>query len=166
MVINNMNYYENGYIYKLNEKTGKQYRLPTEAEWEYAARGGGNSRKFNYSGSNMVDNVAWYWGTIPSKTPGNSGFGTQPAGTKAPNELAVYDMSGNVWEWCSDWWDQYNSKTVPDLDPKGPSSGRYRIVRGGSWSEYAMYTRISAREGFEPNYRRMDLGFRLASNSD
>ena len=111
------------FIRKLNALTGQHFRLPTEAEWEFACRGGNNSRGYKYSGSNYIDNVAWYWD--------NSGKKTHPVATKLPNELGIYDMSGNVWEWCSDWYDKYSSGA--QTNPKGPYDGSYRMVRGGSW---------------------------------
>ena len=140
------------FITKLNIMTGKQYRLPTEAEWEYAARGGRNSEGYKYSGSNTVGNVAWYMN--------NSGDKTHDVGTKSPNELGIYDMSGNVWEWCNDWYGSYSSSAK--TNPQGPSSGSYRVFRGGSWSGIAIGARVSYRGGSSPGYRGIDLGFRLA----
>jgi len=103
------------------------YRLPTEAQWEYAAKGGqkaSNPYKI-YSGSDTVGDVAWYWDNIPSQTEGEAGFGAQPVGTKAPNELGLYDMSGNVWEWCWDWYAAYENQA--QTDPEGASSGSNRV---------------------------------------
>ncbi|MEN6422232.1 MAG: formylglycine-generating enzyme family protein [Smithella sp.] len=111
------------FIRRLNSQTGKNYRLPTEAEWEYAARSGGKSEQ--YSGGADVDSVAWY--------DGNSGRKTHPVGQKKPNGLGLHDMSGNVWEWCQDWYsDKYYSQSNRD-NPSGPSSGSNRVLRGGSW---------------------------------
>ena len=115
------------FIRKLNDKTGQKFRLPTESEWEYAARGGNKSKSYRYSGSNSIDNVAWYYG--------NSGSTTHAAGTKIPNELGIYDMSGNVWEWCGDWYGSYSSGS--QTNPTGASSGTYRVLRGGGWGSYA-----------------------------
>ena len=140
------------FILKLNQKTGKTFRLPTEAEWEYAARGGGKSKGYKYSGSNNIDDVAWY--------EGNSNNKTHPVKTKRPNELGIYDMSGNVWEWCSDWWGGYSSNA--QTNPQGPSSGSRRVFRGGSWLDNEWYCRLSYHNGINPSYRNSDLGFRLA----
>jgi len=128
------------------------YRLPTEAEWEYAARGGNQSRGFKYSGSDDPGEVAWY--------DGNSGNKTQPVGRKKPNELGLYDMSGNVWEWCWDWYGDYGSAS--STDPKGPSSGQYRVLRGGSWYDYARNLRTANRYGNIPGRRHYLSGFRFS----
>ena len=140
------------FIKKLNARTGKNYRLPTEAEWEFAARGGNNSRGYKYSGSNIIEVVAWH--------TGNSGFKTHPVGTKSPNELGIYDMSGNVWEWCADWYGDYSSNS--QTNPKGPDSGSYRVMRGGSWYNGAGSSRVSTRYGDSPGLRFSCSGFRLA----
>jgi formylglycine-generating enzyme required for sulfatase activity len=139
------------FIKKLNEKTGLHYRLPTEAEWEYAARGGTKSNGYKYSGNNNIDDVAWY--------SGNSGIKTHPVGQKKPNELGIYDMSGNVWEWCNDWYGSYSS--VRQNNPQGSSSGSFRVFRGGSWSSYARYCRVAFRSDLTPDDRYYRHGFRL-----
>lgn len=139
------------FISRLNAATGKNYRLPTEAEWEYAARGGNQSRGYKYSGSNFVEQVAWYGE--------NSGSTTHPVGTKQPNELGIYDMSGKVWEWCYDWYGSYSS--AQQRDPIGASSGSHRVFRGGSWSDDASSCRVADRSSRTPSLRNSHLGFRL-----
>ena len=141
------------FIRKLNALTGKNFRLPTEAEWEFAARGGNNSRGYKYSGSNTLSNVAWYGDKSSDKT--------HPVATKAYNELGIYDMTGNVWEWCNDWYDDYSSSS--QYNPTGPNSGSYRVCRGGSWDCGAGGCRVSYRGYGSPSFRRSDgLGLRLA----
>ena len=143
------------FINKLNELTGKQFRLPTEAEWEYAARGGNRSQGYKYAGSNTIGDVAWY--------TDNSSRTTHPVATKAPNELGLYDMSGNVWEWCQDWYGSYSSDV--QTNPTGPSSGFSRVYRGGGWSGSATYCRVSCRLSISPTDASASndgLGFRLA----
>ena len=119
------------FISKLNELTGMHFRLPTEAEWEFAARGGNKSKGYKYAGSNRIGEVAWYWDNIPSQTSRTPGYGTQPVRTKKANELGLYDMSGNVWEWCRDKYGDYSS--AAQTNPTGPTSGSLRVRRGGSW---------------------------------
>jgi len=140
------------FISNLNAQTGKKYRLPTEAEWEYAARGGNQSQGYIYSGSNNIDDVAWY--------RENSNESTHPVGVKAPNELGLYDMSGNVWEWCSDWLGKYPSTEVSN--PKGASKGSRRIYRGCGWGMDASYCRVFYRSSNTPDFRKQSVGFRLA----
>ena len=140
------------FIQKLKSLTGRNFRLPTEAEWEFACRGGNNSRGYKYSGSNDIDNVAWY--------DGNSGDQTHPVGTKASNELGIYDMSGNVWEWCSDWHGDYSSGV--QTNPKGSYKGSARVRRGGSWGDLARNCRSSNRFIHFPSHRFIVLGLRLA----
>ena len=139
------------FIRKLNQKTGANFRLPTEAEWEYAARGGNKSNGYKYSGSNSIDNVAWY--------TSNSGSKTHPVGTKSPNELGIYDMSGNVWEWCQDWYGSYSSGS--QTNPTGPSAGSRRVLRGGGWLNFARRCRVSYRHSDDPDYWNNNSGFRL-----
>ena len=140
------------FIKKLNSLTGLQFRLPTEAEWEYAARGGNRSKGYKYSGSNDIGSVAWYYNPSSSKT--------HAVATKSPNELGLYDMSGNVYEWCSDWHGDYSSGS--QTNPKGPTSGSYRVIRGGSWVIGARSCRVSYRGGNNPGSRYDGLGLRLA----
>ncbi len=146
------------FITKLNSMTGRTFRLPTEAEWEYAARGGKKSQGFKYSGSNIADDVAWYgrWGD----NNGNSNGETHTVATKKANELGIYDMSGNVYEWCSDWYDSYSGNS--QTNPTGPSSGSKRVLRGGDWGEGSTYTRVSSRFKEDPQIRYDYLGLRLA----
>ena len=142
------------FIERLNQLTGQHFRLPTEAEWEFAARGGnvGKSHGYKYSGSNSIDGVGWYYD--------NSGNHTHTIGQKQANELGLYDMSGNVWEWCQDWYGYYSSQS--QTNPTGPSSASGRVIRGGSWSNSAGYCRVSSRDFDAPSFRRSSLGLRLA----
>jgi formylglycine-generating enzyme required for sulfatase activity len=141
------------FIAKLNHITAKKYRLPTEAEWEYAARGGNQSLGYTYAGSNDINEVAWY--------DRNSGKTTHPVGTKAPNELGIYDMSGNVMEWCNDWYSNTYYSVSPSTNPQGPSSGTARILRGGSWYDFSIYCASAKRNGDQPINRINILGARL-----
>jgi sulfatase modifying factor 1 len=129
-------------------------RLPTEAEWEKAARGGSEGAGYAYAGSQYVGDVAWY--------DYNSGGRTHPVGQKQPNELGLYDMSGNVWEWAADWYSGGYYKASPDRNPAGPDSGIGRVLRGGSWFFNWGKARCASRVGFDPDSRVDDLGFRVA----
>lgn len=140
------------FIRKLNSMTSQNFRLPTEAEWEFACRGGNNSRGYKYSGSNNLGSVAWY--------DGNSGKKTHPVATKLPNELGIYDMSGNVMELCADWYGGYSSSA--QTNPKGPYDGSCRVRRGGCWFNFARYCRSSNRDFYYPSFRYYYLGLRLA----
>ncbi len=139
------------FISRLNRLTGMNFKLPTEAQWEYAARGGRKSRSCKYSGSNNIDDIAWYIG--------NSGLKTHDVGTKASNELGLYDMSGNVWEWCSDWYGIYGLSS--QNNPVGPSNGSSHVIRGGSFDRYPSGCRVSYRRSCTPDDRSDCLGLRL-----
>ncbi len=136
--------------------TAKGYRLPTEAEWEFAARGGNKTKGTYYSGSNNLDEVGWY--------KQNSGEHTWPVAQKKPNELGIFDMSGNVWEWV---WDFYDANYYSHSDagnPKGPEYGQYRVMRGGAFYNYADYTQVYTRQNHFPGFRQNSVGFRIARN--
>ncbi len=140
------------FIKKLNQQTGRNYRLPTEAEWEFAARGGNKSRGYKYSGSNNIDDVAWYIK--------NSNYQIHFVGTKYPNELGIYDMTGNVEEWCNDWYGDYEKGS--QIDPKGLATGSHRVIRGGSNDRQAEYCHVSCRYCNFPDRDNCRTGFRLA----
>lgn len=144
--------YCQNFIKNLNKMTGLNFRLPTEAEWEFAARGGNSSNHTLYSGSNNIDDVAWY--------SGNSGLVTHPVALKKPNELGLFDMSGNVWEWCEDIYKPYPSKN--QVNPHGPLFGSKRVVRGGSWNYSEKYCQVRFRHGYAQNMLFDGLGLRLA----
>ena len=140
------------FITRLNQLTGRKFRLPTEAEWEYTARGGSKSRGYKYAGSNDIGSVAWY--------DGNSGSKTHPVGQKQANELGLYDMAGNVWGWCQDWYGSYSSGA--QTNPTGPSSASNRVYRGGGWDDDAWDCRVSSRFSSAPDGSGDSLGLRLA----
>ena len=148
------------FINKLNSllsgqlPTGRKFRLPTEAEWEYAARGGNRSRGYQYSGSDNFGSVAWY--------DSNSGSKTHPVKQKQPNELGLYDMSGNVYEWCADWYEEDYYQTSPEVDPQGPVSVPFRVLRGGSWDGDAWLCRLSHRDWNDPVNGGYGCGLRLS----
>ena len=144
------------FIKKLNAQTGKNFRLPTEAEWEYAARGGCQSKGYKYSGSDILGDVAW--------SKHNSKSKTHTVGQKAPNELGIYDMNGNVWEMCQDWYGEYRNSA--QSNPKGPNSGSERVLRGGSCGVSAMFCRISKRYKISPDEGHYGVGFRLACSAE
>jgi len=155
------------FLPELNKQAAKErkenilFRLPTEAEWEYAARGGIESKGYLYAGGNKIEELAWY--------SSNSHRETKAVGLKLPNELGLYDMSGNVREWCHDWYDKeyYLSchKKGISKDPTGPESGTYRVLRGGSWSLNSEGCRSTFRATYLPDYRNDDIGFRLVLSS-
>ena len=148
------------FIQQLNKKTSKEYRLLTEAEWEYAARGGRFSEDYLYSGSDNLKEAGWFEGN-------NSPEGTKAVGQKLPNELGIFDMSGNVWEWCED--DDHDDYQGAPTDGSAwidqPNRGGLRVLRGGHWVNLARACRVSGRNGTEPDDRRNDLGFRLGLSS-
>ena len=147
------------FIRKLNQLTGKKFRLPTEAEWEFAARGGTKSLHYKYSGSNDLNVVAWYTENAYDKGKSSPDYGTHVVKTKVANELGIYDMSGNVYEWCSDWYGNYTD--AAQTNPQGASLGSYRVYRGGSWTDDARFCRSSIRYGSSPIIRYYYLGLRL-----
>ena len=140
------------FITKLNILTGSTFRLPTEAEWEFAARGGNKSQGYTYSGSNTINDVALYYYLASSS----------PVKYLAPNELGIYDMSGNVWEWCQDWYDASYYSSSPSTDPTGPTSGSYRVLRGGGFRSSATSCRVAYRSYSSPSNVDYEIGFRLA----
>ena len=152
------------FIERLNEKTGRQYRLPTEAEWEYAAMGANRSRGYSYSGSNVVGNVAWYWNNLPSQQIGTAGYGVQRVGSRSANEKDIFDMSGNVREWCQDWFGAYPMGI--QVNPMGPEIGTDRVLRGGCYLDSSEPCRVKARSASRQsgaNY--VGTGFRLAMDA-
>ena len=140
-------------IAQLNKMTGKQYRLPTEAEWEFAAMGGNESKGYLYSGSDTLSKTVWY--------ERNTGMELQPVGTKLPNELGIYEMSGNVWEWCADRYRPFSTSTETP-EPSGQTA-RY-VLRGGSAEDSAKVCRIKSRVGYPPSFSSYSAGFRLAAS--
>lgn len=135
----------------LGEKYGGDWRLPTEAQWEFAARGGTKSNNFKYSGSDDLDEAGWY--------EDNSAEKTQDVGRKKPNELGIYDMSGNADEWCKDWYGPYNDTS--QTNPKGAEFGESRLLRGGSWFDNSKYCHIAFRFHKDPTYTYKTKGFRV-----
>lgn len=148
------------FIAKLNLLTSKNFRLPTEAEWEFAARGGNARQGFKYAGSDNIDNVAWYSGNDSWQVRGTGAYGTHAVATRMPNELLLFDMSGNVHEWCQDWYGAYN--TQDQINPTGPAAGTNRVYRGGSWYFDQWFCRVSFRNSVSPTYCSYGIGMRLA----
>jgi formylglycine-generating enzyme required for sulfatase activity len=142
---------------KVSRKTGKQVRLPSEAEWEYACRAG-STTAYSFGGSRKdLGQYTWYGDNSDEKT--------HPVGQKKPNRCGLYDMHGNVWEWCADWYGEGYYATSPAANPKGPATGEYRVLRGGAWNYYARYCRSANRIGDRPNVRDYNNGFRVAAGS-
>ncbi len=144
------------FIERLNSQSNRKYRLPTEAEWEYAAKSGGKREK--YSGTSQEGELwdyVWYYG--------NSGASTHPVGQRKPNGLGLYDMSGNVWEWCADWYDAHYYQNSPKYNPRGPGNGELRVLRGGSWFRGPSFVRTACRLWSDPASRSINVGFRLSS---
>lgn len=145
------------FIARLNDRTGKNYRLPTEAEWEYGARSGGKKEKF--AGGNEPDDVAWYWSYEGDV------YSTKKVGLKRVNGLGIHDMSGNVWEWCSDWYAGDYYKTSARTNPHGPASGSTRVARGGGWGNHPWHIRATFRAHYPPDRTSINLGFRLVHSA-
>ncbi|MCP4258125.1 MAG: formylglycine-generating enzyme family protein, partial [Planctomycetes bacterium] len=147
------------FIKKLNKATGMNYRLPTESEWEYAARNGGGKEKWAGTGKESeLDEYAWYYSN-------SARDGTHAVAEKEPNGLGLYDMMGNVWEWCSDWYDRNYYENSPAKNPQGPSDGATRVLRGGGWKSKLKHLRTVDRNDFVPTSKKFaNIGFRLARN--
>jgi formylglycine-generating enzyme required for sulfatase activity len=148
----------NAYLAWLSKGTGKQFRLPTEAEWEFAAKGGTKTKGYKYSGSNFLDDVAWYIK--------NSGRQAHTIGSKMPNELGIHDLSGNMREWCSDWYSETWYKVSPEQDPKGPDMGENKVLRGGAWGSEEGRMRVTYRNSAFPYNAAVDFGFRPAMTDE
>ncbi|MBR7012721.1 MAG: SUMF1/EgtB/PvdO family nonheme iron enzyme [Muribaculaceae bacterium] len=148
------------FIAMLNELTDQHFRLPTEAEWEYAARGGNYSQGYKYAGGNNLAMVGWYSYNDSWELRGTGYYGTHAVSTREPNELQLYDMSGNVHEWCQDRYGDYTS--AAQVDPTGPSTGTTRVYRGGNWYFDDWFCRVSFRNGLSPTTSNYGIGLRLA----
>ena len=148
------------FIARLNQLTGRNFRLPTEAEWEYASRGGQMSFGYFFSGSDNANAVAIFDVNSFNKGRQDPDYGSHRVKSKKSNEIGLYDMSGNVWEWCNDWYDDY--PTSSQTNPTGPSKGMFKVIRGGSWMYDKWYSRVSNRYKYLPIVKKSDCGFRLA----
>ena len=140
-----------------SKETNRTFRLPTEAEWEYAARGGKQSQGMTFAGLGKPEEVAWFGA--------NSGSETHPVGRLKPNELGLYDMSGNAWEWCEDWYGEKYYRESPEEDPKGPPTGKQKVIRGGGWRSDAKQIRSVFRTSATPNEGFYSIGFRIVTNN-
>ena len=149
------------FIDKLNALTKRKFRMPTEAEWEYAARGGHLSKGYKFAGSDDCGEVAWYDENAALPGLGHPDYGSHPVKQKKPNELGLYDMSGNVMEWCSDWY-QKSYATGALVDPKGPEKGSGRVLKGGCWGSNDTYCRPASRDVSAPDKQFQNNGLRLA----
>lgn len=147
------------FITKLNRLTGRHFRLPTEAEWEYAARGGNKSQGYLFAGSDDINEVGWWYNNTPSMENGEEGYGTRPVGMQKPNELGLYDMTGNVAELVYDWYANYSDEE--QVDPMGPETGQSHVHRGGSWHQDELNSTVFSRFYGPPYGIAIDLGFRL-----
>lgn len=134
--------------------TAKGYRLPTEAEWEFAARGGNRSKGLPFAGGDVINEVGWYIDNAKGQT--------HPVAQKPANELGLYDMTGNVWEWVWDWYNDATYAQVASIDPRGPQTGNYRVMRGGAWYNYGNYAQVTTRQNHDPGFRQNSVGFRVA----
>jgi len=150
------------FVKRLNEMTGESFSLPTEAQWEYAARGGNRGHNFLFSGSDDIDQVGWYSANAWDKGKGDPDFGSHPVGSKAPNELGLYDMAGNVWEWVQDSYSRYSEEAQTDPQNDSGDMHSFRVNRGGSWDYIATSSRTSNRRNRTPDFRNFNLGLRLA----
>lgn len=145
----------NAYCQWLSSETGENFSLPTEAQWEYAAKGGAKSNNYEYAGSSNIEKVAWFDETTFER-------GTKPVGQLSPNELGIYDMSGNVFEWCKDFYGEYSSKN--QNNPQGAKSGQYKTIRGGSWYYIDEFCRITQRDSPKATLKKFNYGFRIVKN--
>jgi len=146
------------FIGKMSRRAGKAYRLPTEAEWEYAARSGGRNEKWaGTSDERALDDYAWYYN--------DSQYRSHPVGEKKPNGLGLYDMTGNVWQWMSDWYDERYYAASPRNEPQGPASGTRHTLRGGYWGDLPRLVRAARRIGLVPTARAAGYGFRVAQSA-
>ena len=150
------------FIEKLNLLTGRHFHLPSEAQWEFAARGGNQSHHYRFAGSNNIDEVAWYSSNSWDLGKGDPDFGNHPVGSKKPNELGLYDMSGNVWEWCNETFIRYDGTAKVDPGLNDTIQGAFRCNRGGSWDYISISARVSNRRKRTRDFRNFDLGLRLA----